>query len=159
MFIMKRLDLGCGLKGKIKNSIGLDKRVAPHVDVVHDLNVFPYPLPDNEFDWIEMSNIIEHIDNPLLVMNEVYRIFKDGATARIITPHYSSHLSYGDMEHKNRFGYCAFISLEETGLFKIKKHLLHFSDFYKFMFISTFANLFPRKWEKYLCFIFPALYI
>ena len=156
---MKILDLGCGPKSKKKGSIGLDKRPAPHVDVVHDLNVYPYPFPDNEFDYIEMSHIIEHIDRPLHLMSEVHRISKDGATVRIITPHYSSQLSYGDLEHFHHFGYITFLTLQNTGLFKIKKHKLHFTDLYKVLGISVWANLFPRRWEKYCSFIFPALYV
>lgn len=156
---MKILDLGCGQQSKKEGSIGVDKRSAPHVDIVHDLNVYPYPLPENEFDWIEMSHIIEHIDRPLTLMNEVYRIAKPGATIRIITPHYSSHLSYGDLEHFHHFGYVTFSTLTNTGLFRIKKHKIWFTDLYKVLGISVLANWFPRRWEKYLGFIFPALYV
>lgn len=156
---MRILDIGCGPKNKKPGSIGLDKRPAPHVDVVHDLNVYPYPFPDNEFDWIEMSHIIEHIDRPLYLVNEVYRIARHGATIRIITPHYSSQLSYGDLEHFHHLGYITFSTLQNTGLFKIKKHKLWFTDLYKILGIGVLANWFPRRWEKYFCFIFPALYV
>ncbi|MCD6116381.1 methyltransferase domain-containing protein [bacterium] len=82
---MKKLDLGCGPHTKLEGSVGLDIRPAPHVDVIHDLNVYPYPFEDNEFDYVNMSHIIEHMKEPLRTMNEVYRICKNGATVRIIT--------------------------------------------------------------------------
>ncbi len=156
---MKILDIGCGPKTKKEGAIGLDKRPAPHVDVVHDLNEYPYPFPDNEFDYIEMSHIIEHIDRPINLMDEVFRISRNGATIRIITPHYSSQLSYGDLEHFHHFGYITFLTLQNSGLFKIKKHKIYFTDFYKVIGISILANWFPRRWEKYLSFIFPAMYV
>ncbi|HDQ26484.1 MAG TPA: class I SAM-dependent methyltransferase [bacterium] len=156
---MKILDVGCGLKTKKEGAIGLDIRKSPNVDVVHDLDLFPYPFNDNEFDYIEMSHIIEHVRKPLDVMNEIYRISKEGAQIRVITPHYTSQLSYGDMEHFHRFGYITFKTLQDSGCFRIKKHKLHFIDFYKVFGISLLANLFLRRWEKYLSFIFPAMYI
>jgi len=156
---MKILDVGCGPHSKKEGSIGLDKRPAPHVDVVHDLDVYPYPFPDNEFDWIDMSHIIEHVARPLHLMNEVHRIAKPGATVRIITPHYTSQLSYGDLEHFHHLGYITFSTLQNTGLYVIRRHKLHFTDIYKVMGISLLANWFPRRWEKYFGFIFPAFYI
>ncbi|MBI4546853.1 MAG: hypothetical protein HY707_02655 [Ignavibacteriae bacterium] len=156
---MKILDIGCGPHTKKEGSIGLDKRPASHIDVVHDLNNYPYPFPDNEFVWVEMSHIIEHVDKPLNLMNEVHRIARNGATVRIITPHYTSQLSYGDFEHFHHFGYITFLTLQNTGLFKIRKHKLHFTDVYKIFGISLVAHWFPRRWEKYLGFIFPALYV
>ena len=42
---MKILQLGCGTK-KIENAITLDINPAVNPDVVHDLNIFPYP-----FQW------------------------------------------------------------------------------------------------------------
>ena len=156
---LKILDIGCGPHSKKPGSIGLDIRPSPNVDVVHNLDVYPYPFKDNEFDYIEMSHIIEHVQRPLDLMNEVLRISKNGATIRIITPHYTSQLSYGDMEHFHHFGYVTFTNLENSGRFKLKKHKLYFTDFYKVIGISLLANLFPRRWEKYLSFIFPAMYV
>lgn len=156
---MKKLDLGCGPQKKMGGAIGVDIRPAPHVDVVHDLNVYPYPFKDNEFDHIEMSHIIEHMQRPLYTMSEVHRIACPGATVRIVTPHYTSQLSYGDMEHFHRFGYITFLSLQNTGLFRIRKHKIHFTDFYKILGIPLFANLATRRWEKYFSFLFPALYV
>ena len=156
---MKILDVGCGPHSKRPGSIGLDVRPAPHVDVVHDLNVFPYPFNEDEFDYIEMSHIIEHVDRPLLLMSEMHRIAKPGATVRIITPHYSSQLSYGDLEHYHHFGWITFDLLQNSGLFKMKQHKLWFTDVYKILGISLLGNLFPRRWEKYWSFIFPALYV
>lgn len=156
---MKALDVGCGPNEKMEGSIGLDIRPAPHVDVVHDLNIYPYPFEDDEFDHIELSHIIEHVDRPLNLMNELHRIGKSGATIRVITPHYSSQLSYGDLEHFHHLGYISFMTLENTGLFKIRRHKIHFTDFYKVFGISLLANAFPRRWEKYLGFVLPALYV
>lgn len=156
---MKILDIGCGPKNKKPGSIGMDIRPSPNVDVVHDLNVYPYPFKDNEFDQVEMSHVIEHVAKPLDMMNEVHRICKPGAVIRIITPHYTSQLSYGDMEHFHHFGYITFSLLQNTGLFRLKKHKLYFTDFYKIFGISLLANWFPRRWEKYCSFIFPAMYV
>jgi len=62
-------------------------------------------------------------------MNEVHRISRNGAVIRIIKPHYTSQLSYGDMEHFHHFGYITFSTLQNTGLFRLEKHKLYFTDF------------------------------
>jgi len=156
---MKTLDLGCGQHTKLPGSVGLDLRPAPHVDVVHDLNAYPYPFEENTFDHVEMSHVIEHVTRPLHLMNEVHRIAKSGSTVRIITPHYSSQLSYGDLEHFHHLGWITFHALQASGLFRIQRHRLWFTDLYKALGIAFLANRAPRRWEKYLAFIFPALYI
>ena len=156
---MKSLDIGCGPHSKLAGSVGLDLRPAPHVDVVHDLNVYPYPFPDDEFDWIQMSHVIEHVQRPLHMLNDVHRIAKPGANVHIITPHYSSQLSYGDLEHFHHLGYITFHTLQNTGLFRIRKHRLWFTDLYKVFGVSLLANRWPRRWEKYCAWTLPALYI
>jgi SAM-dependent methyltransferase len=156
---MRILDVGCGPRSKIEGSIGLDVRPAPHVDVVHNLNTYPYPFPDDAFDRIEASHIIEHVESPLNFMNELHRIGTEGSIIRIITPHYSSQLSYGDLEHRYHFGYITFRCLQNTGLFTIEKHKLHFTDFYRATGVSLLANAFPRRWEKYMAWTFPALFV
>jgi len=156
---MKALDLGCGPVKKLPGSVGLDLRPAPHVDVVHDLDCYPYPFADDEFDHIEMSHIIEHVQRPLHLMAEVHRISKPGGSVRIITPHYSSQLSYGDLEHFHHLGYVTFLNLERTGLFRIQRHKLWFSDLYRICGLAWLANRLPRRWEKYHCWLLPALYV
>ena len=155
----KILDVGCGPRRKLEGSVGLDLRPAPHVDVVHDLDRYPYPFADDTFDRIEASHIIEHLEKPLRFMNELHRIGKEGALIRVITPHYSSQLSYGDLEHRTHLGYITFKCLQNTGLFTIDRHQLHFTDFYRVFGISLLANAFPRRWEKYLAWILPAMYV
>lgn len=156
---MRILDVGCGPDRKKEGSIGLDIRKGPKVDVVHDLNRYPYPFKDNWFGWIEMSHIIEHVAKPLQLLDEAHRIARNGATIRIITPHYTSQLSYGDFEHLHHFGYMTFKGLEKTGLFRITRHKIHFTDFFKAIGVSLWANFWPRRWEKYFAFIFPAMYV
>ncbi|HCQ02373.1 MAG TPA: hypothetical protein DIT99_17570 [Candidatus Latescibacteria bacterium] len=92
-------------------------------------------------------------------MDEVYRLAQPDATIRIVTPHYTSQLSYGDMTHLHHFGYITFTHLCNSGRFRLKRHKLIFTDLYKVLGISLLANWFPRRWEKYVAFIFPALYV
>lgn len=153
------LDLGCGPFGKLQGSIGVDINAAPHVDLVHNLDVYPYPFDDNLFDHIEMSHILEHIREPARAMNEVYRIARPGASIRIVTPHYSSQLSYGDLTHYHHFGYVTFTQLCREKQFRMESFKLIFTDFYRLLGISLLANWFPRRWEKYAAFIFPGLYV
>ena len=54
---LKILDLGCGKK-KRPGSVGVDHLDRHAADVIHDLNVFPYPFPDNECDVIYLDNVL-----------------------------------------------------------------------------------------------------
>ena len=74
---MKVLDVGCGDR-KTEDALGIDIVGLPGVDIVHDLNVFPWPLESGSFDKVLMLNILEHLDDTIKVMREVYRILKPG---------------------------------------------------------------------------------
>ena len=90
---MEILDLGCG-KRKQKGAIGIDISKDTDADVIHDLNVFPYPFTDNEFDYVYADNVIEHLDNVVKVLEELHRISKNGATIKIIVPFFRSHYAF-----------------------------------------------------------------
>lgn len=99
----KILDLGCG-KYKIKNAIGMDFCDIPNIDVVHDLNSFPYPFKDNSFDEIHCYHILEHLNDVISVMQELYRIGKSGGKVFIRVPHASCSKSlWIDPTHKRGF--------------------------------------------------------
>jgi SAM-dependent methyltransferase len=53
------LDLGCG-GAKQAGYVGMDIRPLPGVDIVHDLQKFPWPLPTESVNFILCSHLIEH---------------------------------------------------------------------------------------------------
>jgi predicted SAM-dependent methyltransferase len=87
---MIKLDLGCGASKK-EGYIGVDSLKLPGVDIVHDLTFFPYPFSDNEIDEIIMDNVLEHLPQPLKVVEEIYRICKNNAQVTIAVPYFRSY--------------------------------------------------------------------
>lgn len=102
------LNLGCG-KTKIPNSIGVDvKKIRGFVDVVHDLNLVPYPFEDSTADEIHLYHVLEHLDNPVQIVEELCRILKPRGSLHIRVPHFSSLGAFTDMTHRRPFGYLSF---------------------------------------------------
>ncbi|MFN2532423.1 MAG: methyltransferase domain-containing protein [Pyrinomonadaceae bacterium] len=101
------LDVGCGQNKKV-GAIGIDANPKSHADVIHDLGVFPYPFPDNDFDEVICRHVIEHVPDVLGFINELHRITKPGGTLLIITPHYSNPDWATDPTHRNHFNSYSF---------------------------------------------------
>lgn len=101
---MRVLDIGCGRK-KQAGAVGLDCIPLPGVDVVHDLNIFPYPFENEEFDSVIARHSLQHMDNIIAVMEEIHRIARSGANIFIYVPHYASDNYNTDPTHKTHFGY------------------------------------------------------
>lgn len=55
-------------------------------DVIHDLNVFPYPFENISIDKLEIIHTLEHLKEPLKVMQEIYRICKQNAVIKVVVP-------------------------------------------------------------------------
>jgi predicted SAM-dependent methyltransferase len=100
---MIKLDLGCGTSKK-EGYIGVDSLSLPGVDIVHNLTVFPYPFSDNYADEILMDNVLEHLPQPLRVVEELYRICKKDAKVIIAVPYFRSYYATIDPTHVNFFG-------------------------------------------------------
>lgn len=84
-----KLNLGCG-HTKFPGYLGVDINPnAEYVDVSHDLNKFPYPFKESSVDEVFMEHVLEHLDDPLSVIQELYRISKPGGILKIKTPHFS----------------------------------------------------------------------
>lgn len=96
------LDLGCGNR-KRPGAIGVDRMALGDVNIIHDLEMFPYPFPDNFADSVIMSHILEHVEYPMQVLEEVWRISKPGAKIEIRVPHYSGMFAWRDPTHRRAF--------------------------------------------------------
>ncbi len=85
-----KLNLGCGSK-ILENYTNLDKFDYYNPNVVHDLEVTPYPFEDNSVDEILMSHILEHVGQAPDIFNniikELYRICKNKSIIDIKVPH------------------------------------------------------------------------
>lgn len=97
---MNKLNLGCG-QFKKDGYINLDVSPLSQADVTHDLNIFPYPFEENQFDLVEADHVLEHLSSPFRVMAEIHRILKPGGILIIRVPHFSRGFSHP--EHQRGF--------------------------------------------------------
>jgi len=96
------IDLGCGAR-KISGAFGIDAFSLPGVDLAHDLENMPYPLPDDCAEQIHLNHVIEHFSDPLPILQEVWRVACPDARIFIRTPHYSGRYAWKDPTHKRAF--------------------------------------------------------
>ena len=96
------VDIGCGTK-KIPDAVGVDAIALPGVDVVHDLDCYPYPFATDSVDQIHISHVLEHLDDVIATMEELWRICKPGATVHVRVPHYTGSLAWKDPTHRRSF--------------------------------------------------------
>lgn len=83
---MIKLNLGCSII-PMPGYTNVDCRPLKGVDVVHDLNVYPWPWADGSVDYIHARNVLEHLIDPLKAIKEMSRILKPGGEVYIRVPH------------------------------------------------------------------------
>lgn len=159
------LDVGCG-SAKHEGAVGLDISADTDADVVHDLDVFPYPFADRSFDQILMQDVIEHVAEPVRVIDELHRICRPGARIHLRTPHFSSVLAYSDPTHRHYFSAEAIRTLATPRFAHyttVRLRVVHITIDLWFPFralgIGWFANRCPMPYEAYFAFRFPAMNI
>ena len=81
--------------------INVDFSTQTKPDIIHNLNVIPYPFRDNQFDLIEADHVLEHLNNPFAVIKELHRISRNSALWKIKVPHFTRGFSHP--EHKSGF--------------------------------------------------------
>jgi hypothetical protein len=95
-----RLNLGCGMN-RLDGYVNVDRHGEP--DVRHDLEVLPWPWPDDSVSEILLKHVLEHLGRDpgvyLEIMKELYRVCQDGATIRVIVPHHRHEFFFNDPTH------------------------------------------------------------
>jgi len=159
-----KLNLGCGKDIK-KGYVNLDSFALPGVDIVHNLNKYPWPFEDNTFKEIYCSEILEHLDDIIKPVHEFHRISKPNGKIIITVPIFTSSNAVNSPDHRNFFTVKTFDyftgkdkAYHQPPKFKIiKKRIL----FHKALFpLELFFNLsesMQRFHNSFLCFLFPAM--
>jgi predicted SAM-dependent methyltransferase len=99
---MKRVNLGAGYD-IMGGWVNVDRAKLPGIDVVHDLDIAPWPWETGSVDEIRAIDVFEHVDDPVAFMNQAGRVLKPGGILRIRSPHWKHENAYTDPTHKR---YC-----------------------------------------------------
>lgn len=100
----ERLNIGCAsnrLDGFL--NLDMDSRVNP--DVQWDLERIPLPFPDNWFDCVLASHVMEHIPRQSLfpLVRDIHRILKPGGHFIAVTPYATADGAIEAPQHVNYF--------------------------------------------------------
>src|SRR3989344_8190687 len=158
---INKLNLGAGKDIK-KDFINLDSLQLPGIDVVHNLDYFPYPFKDNTFSYIYCDNVLEHLKELIRVMEDLHRICKNDAEIEIIVPYFASFNAYKDPTHKTFFTFETFeyftddhnYNFYTKSRFKIVYRKLMFSK--RLKLLEIIMNKIPKFYESYISNVFPA---
>lgn len=154
------LDVGCGA-AKRAAAIGIDIRPLPGVDVVHDLNSYPWPFSDNEFDRVLFTGSLECLDSVLQAMEEAHRVARPGGRVEIHTTHFASSNSYWDPLQKWHFSFYTFDYFLEDFTYPVYTSRKYRMIRKKFIFRRKWgmgqilSKLSPRRYEKYYAQRYP----
>lgn len=164
-----KIDIGCGISKK-EGFLGIDIIPSVGVDLVHDLNQFPYPFENTVASEIWMDNVLEHLEKPLLVLEELYRIAKNQTKITIAVPYFRSFYACIDPTHRNFFSVEYFNYFDPTHPFCQKyqyskaRFLVKKVEFdrewkgkmsFTHRMLVRFAEKYPLKYEARLSHLFP----
>lgn len=163
----KKLTIGCGKDIK-KDFVNLDIVKLPGVDVVHDLNKYPWPFKENQFEYIFCDNVLEHLNDIIKPIEEIWRISKPKAKTRIIVPLFPSVWSFCDPTHKSVYTYFTFNYFRPEDLlnyytkarFNIIKRKIIFDKLLKpIEFLVNSSNSAQKIWAFYFSHLINAQFL
>jgi len=164
---MNKLNIGSGNK-ILKRYINLDSVKLKGVDIVHDLNKFPWPFKDNYFDEVYADNVMEHLDSIIKPIEEIWRISKNNATIKIIVPYTPCIWAFCDPTHKQFYTYFtldyftkeATLNYYSKARFKVIKKKIKFNKFLiLFQWLFNSCNLFKKGYVLFLSGIIPPMFL
>jgi SAM-dependent methyltransferase len=160
------LNLGCGRK-RLADAVNLDVSAAVGADVVHDLNMVPWPFPDGGFDEVHAYDVIEHVVDVVPVLEEIHRICRPGAVVHITVPHFSSANAFTDVTHRHWFGWRTFdtftdssdLSFYSAARFRRRTIRISFYTSPLNRIVFRLANRWPARYERRWAWMFPAWFL
>jgi glycosyltransferase involved in cell wall biosynthesis len=105
-----KLNLGC-CDAAIAGFVNVDLVAGPVVDQVADLST-PWPWADNSVEYVRAWDIIEHLPNKIMTMNEIYRVLAPGGRAEIAVPTTDGSGAFQDPTHVSFWNRRSFLYYE-----------------------------------------------
>lgn len=98
--LCKKINLACG-NMKMDGYTGIDiLKEGTVADFICNLESYPWPILSDSVEQIFCSHFLEHVDDLLTFMDEVYRVLKPNGTAVFVCPYYTSVRAWQDPTHK-----------------------------------------------------------
>lgn len=157
----KKLHSGCGKIIK-EEWVNLDMSKAPGVDIVHNLDKYPYPFKDNTFEEIYMAHVLEHLTDTEKTLEKRYRISKPNGIVQIVFPHHASGNGYADKTPKRFFNATLFTNTITQGgqNIRLNKNNFNFEMASLKVTMGRRFKLFERLMNKNLGFYdYPLCYL
>ena len=138
-----KLDIACGSR-KREGFVGIDAASIPGVDIVHDLEIFPWPIESESVEEAHVAHYVEHTRDLIAFMNELYRVMRPGAVCTVIAPYYTSIRAWRDPTHTRAISEETFLYFDAT--WRRQRGLDHYPI--RCDFACTFGlGLYP-EWTK-----------
>ena len=160
------LHLGSGKKYDAV-AVNVDIKATTNPDIVHNLDLRPWPLPNNHFTEVRAYDVIEHLDDVVAAMEEIHRVCRDGAVVKITVPHYSCCNAFTDITHRHYFSVRSFDYFTGDNEFefyterrfrKTRAEILFFPSLMNKV-VRRLASRFPSQYERRWAWIFPAWFL
>jgi SAM-dependent methyltransferase len=161
------LEVGSGPNRLFAKSTTLDISLVGAPDVIHDLNVTPYPLPSESFELIVCLHVLEHVEQLVETTTELHRLLRPGGLLFVEVPYFTSVHFFTDPTHKHafttrsfdyyvegtpvsKFGYSPArftkerVEIVVPGSGAVSRFLRHWINTHHRAYEERFAFLFPR---------------
>lgn len=96
------LHIGCG-NDKLDGAVGLDRLSLPAVDMIHDLDLLPWPFKDETFDVIFAHSVVEHVGDLVAFFEESWRVLRPGGRIIMTVPYFRCVDAFTDPTHTHFF--------------------------------------------------------
>lgn len=157
-----KLHLGCGNNHK-KGYINCDISKEVNPDKIVDLEG-KLPFKDNSVEEIIVEHVLEHIQNFIGLMEELYRISKKNAKIKIRVPYFAYPGAFQDPTHVRFFTLKTFDYFSEKSefkfysksIFKIDEKRLKFFVTRPSTIIDNIINSIAPFYERFLSRLLPA---
>ncbi len=132
----QKINIGAGRK-VLKGWDNLDNHRKFGANIIADLEK-PLKIKSETYDYVLFENTLEHMKDPLKVMEEIFRITKVGGKIDVVVPY--GRETWDSIDHKKEYWVTTLITLIDSGDFDsdIKGKVI------KIKFLTNRTNLYMK---------------